>query len=331
MASYSQQLSRLAALFGGNQNSYGLPLANRNYIVDGNMESTISASAVVAAAGTSSGVATMYYVTAGATNGGTLATNAAPWTLGTEPIGMTSPVSNVLTWTQASAPTSAPAVYQRVENVQTLQNRAATFSCWLWCASGTQTVTNVQMVQNFGAGGSPSANVTTNVAVNWVLTTTPQRFSVLLSVPSIVGKTLGTAGSYLQAGVQYPASGTYAINTAQWQLEQSSPNAPAAGMPTAFEYRGQQAEAARVQRYYFAPGSQFNLAGQGTGTIFVQYHLPVPMRVIPAITASWGSGINATSGSFRFGDSKTAESSITNTASGAYSAVVTWTSFDARL
>jgi hypothetical protein len=266
MPSLSQQMARLAAIFGGNQNSYGLPMANRNYFVDGNMDSIITSSVAVAAAGSSNGVAAMYYGIAGATNGGTL---SASWSLGYDPVGMSSPVANSLVWAQTTAPTTAPSITQRVENVQTLQGRSATFSCWLWCASGTQTITNIEVLQHFGSGGSPSADVTVNVPVNWVLTTTPQRFSARLDIPSVLGKTLGTNGGthYLQVYLQYPIAANYTISTTQWQLEQSSPNAPATGMPTAFEYRGVQAELARVQRYYET--GNFRVRGQDANAAIV--------------------------------------------------------------
>jgi hypothetical protein len=94
--------------------------------------------------------------------------------------------------------------------------------------------------------------VQTNVTVNWTVTATPQRFSVLINVPSISGKTIGTGGystSYIEPIVYLPFGTTFSILSNQWQLEQCSPNAPATGYPTAFEYRGQQAEAARVLRY----------------------------------------------------------------------------------
>jgi hypothetical protein len=295
-------------------------LSGRNVIVDGNFDSLITTSAAIAANLSSNDVATMYYGIAGATNGGTL--SAGSWNvigIGTEPLGMTSPVANVLTWTQAAAPTTSPKITQRIENVQTLQGRSATFSCWLWCASGTQTITNLQVLQHFGTGGSPSADVTTNVPVNWVLTTTPQRFSVLLNVPTIAGKTLGTTSGthYLQVYVQYPIAASYAINTTQWQLEQSSPNAPPDGMPTTFEYRGVQAELARVQRYYdsflifmnqYAPSASF--------IVYQPYTFKASMRANPALAKSGGSITNISATAVATGDTEGCVLQATSTAAG---------------
>jgi hypothetical protein len=112
-------------------------------------------------------------------------------------------------------------------------------------------VTNLIAAQQFGSGGSPSADVVVDTPVNWTITTTPQKFSARVDFPSISGKTLGTNSDHrLQIGVWLPSGATYTVNTAQWQLEPCSPQAPAAGRPTAFEYRGYGAELGRVQRFY---------------------------------------------------------------------------------
>lgn len=296
MSSFSQKLSRLAALFAGNQNGYGLPLSNRNYFVDGNFDSLITPAGVALTAGQiSNTVATMYYGCVGTGGAGEL--YSAPFIAGTEPTGMTSPMANALYLQQTTASTGVvgssttpgPYIMQRVEGVNTLQNRSATFSCWLWTISGTAQVTEIGVVQNFGTGGTPSAQVLNNVSVNWTVTTTPQRFSVLLNIPSISSKTIGTSGlasSYLQINIWLPVGTIFTIGTTQWQLEQSSPNAPPEGMPTTFEYRGVQAELARVQRYYGT--TQTTLLSNG-GSSFggdIKYcYFPVTMRVAPSVIA----------------------------------------------
>jgi hypothetical protein len=256
MPSYSQQLSRLAALFGGNQNSYGLPLANRNYIVDGNFDQWISSSVVLGVAGFTNSVSPMYYNYAGVGGNATISKNVP--SIGTEPVGMTAPFTNAMLHNQTVASTgtfqtTGPYIQQLIESVRTLQGRSATVSMWLWCSSGTLTIPSIFVQQNFGTGGSPSSVASQTVSTNWVVTTTPQRFSVRVDIQAITGKTLGSNNNdNLTIMLPLPVGSTYSITTAQWQLEQSSPNAPAAGMPTAFEYRGQQAELARVQRYYEA-------------------------------------------------------------------------------
>jgi hypothetical protein len=257
------KIAKLLDLFGGNQSAYGIPFANRNYIVDGNFDQWV-ASSFTLTTGATYGGPVMYSVSAGTGGAGTLA--SADGT-GQYPLGMTTPNRYYASMTIATGSTgtvaasSAAAISQHVESARTLSGQSATFSCWLWTASGTMTIPSTLVRQNFGTGGSPSSGVSLDQAVNWVVTTTPQRFSVLVNFPSINGKTLGTSGNdYLNIGLWLPPGVTGTLNTTQWQLEQSSPQAPAAGMPTTFEYRGYQAELARVQRYYEA-GSLFMQSG----------------------------------------------------------------------
>jgi hypothetical protein len=84
-----------------------------------------------------------------------------------------------------------------------------------------------------------------------------------------------------------PAATVFTLDTAQWQLEQTSAKAPAAGIPTAFEYRGQQAEQARVSRYYqqVSANARFN-ASAGAG-IYMDVGLMWPaMRGVPATSVA---------------------------------------------
>lgn len=266
-----------------------LPLSNRNYVVDGNFDQWATTSAAANSSTFAYGPALMYESYAGAGGAATIAQGVFP--VGTEPAGTTSPVSNYYSHQQTTASTGAvgtnsPGIFQKVESVKTLQGRSATFSCWLWCTSGTQTITGVIASQLFGSGGSPSSLVIASPTVNWVLTTTPQRFSVRIDFPSIAGKTLGSNNNdCLQIGLWLPTGATYTINTMQWQLEQCSPQAPAVGLPTAFEYRGAAAELLRVQRYYVS--DLIGLMGNGfQANVYVAgfYQLPVSMRAVPSVT-----------------------------------------------
>jgi len=268
----------------------GVPFSNRNYIVDGNFDSWINSSTVLGVAGFNNNSATMYYNYAGQAGNATITRTS--WPMGTEPVGMTSPTVNYLSHQQTVTSTGtvanglAPYMNGRVESVRTLSGRSATFSCWLWVASGTQTITNVLMRQGFGTGGSPSGTVIIDPTVNWVVTTTPQRFSVRVDFPSVAGKTFGTDGKdCLYIGIWFPTTSGYTINTSQWQLEACSANAPAVGLPTAFEYRGAQAEIARIQRYFQSGATGWEFPGPATGTYSCAQWvtLPVIMRGAPNI------------------------------------------------
>lgn len=278
-----------------------LPLSNRNYIVDGNMESIIASSVALTAGGSTSAAATMYYVGAGTSGAGNVSTG--PMLPNNDPsFGMTSPNGNYLNFNETTPSTglvgsTGPFFMQRIEDARTLQGRSATFSVWLWTASGTASISMISLIQSFGTGGSPSAQVQTNVAVNWNLTTVPTRFSVRIDIPSAVGKTFGTNGystSYIEPVIWLPVGSTFNIVTTQWQLEQCSPQAPATGRPTAFEYRGQQAEAARVRRYYETlsgpTSSPYGSGGANSATIaYAVVRWLEPKRVIPSIYLSAAS------------------------------------------
>jgi hypothetical protein len=276
-------LSSLIGLFGGNQSAQGLPLSNRNYLVDGNFDLWNANSAAVTASN-AYGPSIMYRSGCGTAGAATAAIGTFT---GTEPAGMSSPAVNYYSHTQSTASTgtvalrTAPAIMQYVENALTLQGRVATFSCWLWCASGTQTISNIIMAQQFGSGGS--AAVVLDTAVNWTVTTTPQRFSVSVALPSVAGKTFGTS-HYLQVGLYLPSGAPYTINTAQWQFEQSSPQCGPAGAPTAFEYRGQQAEWARAQRYWYSYNAAWTQAGTGSLTQFLFLPFKQTMRAASTTT-----------------------------------------------
>lgn len=295
MISLAQKLARLADLFGGNQNGPGVPLSNRNYLVDGNFDQwTNGAGTLPTGLAYVAGAPTMYQVAAGTGGSGTIVPIGIT---GAFTPGLTTPIYNQISFTQSVASTgtvaagTAPCIIQHVESVRTLSARSATYSVWLWCAAGTVTIPSLVIRQNFGTGGSPSAAVVLDQAVNWVVTTTPQRFSVLLNFPSIAGATFGTNGNDLiTVGLWFPPGVTFQIYSAQWQLEQSSPNAPATGLPTAFEYRGYQAESARVARYYeYIAGGFYTALNINTSTTAYGVIPCRPKRGSPTVTPTAAS------------------------------------------
>ena len=262
------------------------PLANRNYIVDGNFDywtvenSSVSALAFYGAA--------MYRATAGA--GGAATLNQIVVTPAGEPTGMTSPVRKVLQFNQ-STPGTSPFIVQNMEDVSTLQSRSATFSVWLFSTTAI-TITQIILNQLFGTGGSPSPTASAPKTVNWVLpVNTWKRFSVRLDIPSIYGKTMGTTGNTdsLQVGISLPSGVTFNILMGQWQLEQSSPFSSSdingnGGAPTPFEFRGLAVEMIRVRRNYTSD----RVDGMGTASVAanvgVRVNFPVYMRATPAIS-----------------------------------------------
>jgi hypothetical protein len=195
---------------------------------------------------------------------------------------------------------TAATLFQRIEDVQTLSGKTATLSFYAKCSASTVVVTPT-ITQNFGSGGSPSANVVTVSSPTTVTTTTTwTRHTVTFTVPSISGKTYGTTRSdYLQVTLSGPASGTYTVDISDIQLEEG----PA---ETAFEQRPEGLELMLCQRFY-AASTMGLLAGTvgGSGSIMTQVisaaatvdreiMFPVQMRAAPTVTVfSPGTGVAA--------------------------------------
>lgn len=113
-----------------------------------------------------------------------------------------------LYWNVTTIPTSATyqRVSQKIENVNNLQSKKAGISFW---AKGDAAFDiNISMIQNFGTGGSPSAEVQTAQKTK-SLTTEWKYYELIIDVPSISGKTIGTDGnhtSYIELRLDMPAA-----------------------------------------------------------------------------------------------------------------------------
>lgn len=190
---------------------------------------------------------------------------------------------------------------QAIEDVTKLAGKTVTLS-FLAKADSSKNI-EVRMLQGFGSGGSPSAYVN-NIGQQLVaLTSTWQKKKITITVPSIIGKTLGTDGvhttaSWLRftfdAGSGYEGStvgqqsGTFDI--AQVQLEEGN-------IATPFEYRPYGLELSLCQRYYEI-GSGYGVSYASSGTAyqrsFVTYK--VSKRLSPAVVVTKVSGDATTPG-----------------------------------
>jgi hypothetical protein len=169
-------------------------------------------------------------------------------------------------------------ILHRIEDVSTFSGQTATLSFYM--KASTSVTLNPLMVQNFGSGGSSAVNTTLD---NINVTTSWQRFSITISVPSISGKTVGTS-SYLQImPIRKTSSFTGDIDIAQVQFEIGS-------SATTFVPAGggsQQAELALCQRYFirfnesvgFIGGAAGNSNNSTLGRTF-----PVVMRAAPTMS-----------------------------------------------
>jgi hypothetical protein len=193
-------------------------------------------------------------------------------------------------------------LFQRVEDVRTFAGKQVTVSFWAK-VDATKNI-SIELVQYFGTGGSPSAEVTSIGVTKVSVGTSWQKVTVTTTLPSISGKTLGTDGNhqttlniYFDAGSDFNArtdtlgqqSGTFEI--AQVQLEPGP-------VATPFEQRPIGTELALCQRYFcksyeidVTPGSvSYNLGNpnslSASSLIWIACNVsfPVTMRTNPSVS-----------------------------------------------
>ena len=190
---------------------------------------------------------------------------------------------------------------QKIEDITRLAGKTVTVSFWAK-ADSTKKIW-IEHKQNFGTGGTPTAEINAQNVQEFTLSSTWTKYSYTMTVPSIVGKTLGTDGvhtshtqiqiwfdvgsSYLSripTGVQQ--SGTFDI--AQVQLEEGS-------VATPFEQRPYGLELSLCQRYYqrFSFNSSSNaqpvfIGGfyNSTTQLVAMKPLLTTMRIAPSVSYS---------------------------------------------
>jgi hypothetical protein len=128
-----------------------------------------------------------------------------------------------------------------IEDVRTLAGQTATFS--LWAKSNTSNTLKLTFAQGFGTGGSSAVDIVPQQTVIGSLTTSWQRFTYTVNIPSISGKTIGT-GSHVF--IQLLADASKDLDVWGVQLEAGS-NATAFQTATG----NPASEYAACQRYYF--------------------------------------------------------------------------------
>jgi hypothetical protein len=191
---------------------------------------------------------------------------------------------------------------QRIEDIRRLAGKTVTLSFWAAAAAGTPRL-GVSLDQYFGTGGSPSPLVGgTGVAVT--LNTTWTRYSATFTLPSIAGKTLGTANdNFTGLNFWYSAEATFATRSGNigvqtgtvflWgvQLEIGSQATP-------LEKPDPRYDLSNCQRFYQAGGNARVTAYQtaGNGAAITQ-SLPVSMRATPTIATSNFTASNISSAS----------------------------------
>jgi hypothetical protein len=175
-------------------------------------------------------------------------------------------------------------VIQPIEDVRTFANQPITVS--FWAKSDSARTVYVDVVQDFGSGGS--ATVSTGAAASQNTSTSWQRFSFNITVPTISGKTIGTSSNIL---IRIWTSGNTTFTTDIWGVQ-----AEAGSVATAFQTATGtlQGELAACQRYYYVyvdgtSSQSFGTAGYYSSTdILTTVSYPVTMRTAPTFSVVSG-------------------------------------------
>ena len=226
---------------------------------------------------------------------GTVTYSAQTFTLGAAPVAgyESANFARIVTSGQTLA-TARADLNTPIESVRTLAGQTVTVSFWAKAASGTPKVA-IEVGQNFGTGGSPSA-YNPKYFGQVTLGTTWARYSVTATLDSISGKTIGTNNVdslnvllFVSAGSNLDArTGSLGIqtNTFDFWGVQAEPGSSATPFQTATGTLA--GELAACQRYYWRTTTtnvQKNIgtiAYANSSTIAIlNFTNPVAMRVPP--------------------------------------------------
>lgn len=186
-----------------------------------------------------------------------------------------------------------------IEYVNTLAGQQVTLSFVASTAAGTPKI-GVSIRQFFGTGGSPTTVVNQNVGIVSTSVTTPTRYSLTFTMPSVSGATYGTNGDdslgirlWLSSGTGQAAFAG-AIGIQNGTITLSDVQLEAGAVATPFERLPMAQQLAWCQRYFWRETSTSVsylysraafLAYSATHAVGTMAH-PVVMRAVPVVSPS---------------------------------------------
>lgn len=185
---------------------------------------------------------------------------------------------------------------QRVDTLRRLSGKTVALSFWARTI-GPAINLGLSVLQYFGTGGSPSANVTNIGVTQLALTTAWTRYTAVVALPSLAGMTLGTNGDDWTQFTFLLSTGTYVAGTANVGVQ--SGTAQFRGMQvevgvaaTALEASDPVRDLANCQRSYQT--GQILLEGyQSASLFFGAVAAPiVTMRVPPTVLVTLNASTN---------------------------------------
>lgn len=175
-------------------------------------------------------------------------------------------------YTQTGTSTGAGNFHQRIEDVRTAAGKTVTLS--FYAKASTAMTVNTYATQNFGSGGSTA--VSTASQANSI-TTSWQKFTHIITIPSISGKTIGSS-SYLRILFEMPIGAGFNFDLAQVQLEVGEGASD-------FEFLPYDVQLARCERYFQKVGQWVGAANNTTNWLgMVSAHNT--MRTSPSVGQS---------------------------------------------
>ena len=216
----------------------------------------------------------------------------------------------------AGSTSSNKVVHHRIEDVRTGAGGIVTLS--FWGKASTAHGSSIELGQNFGSGGSSQV---VPASQSYSLTTSWQKFTFNVTLPSISGKTIGTSSYLYIAFIRSLPASNVNIDIAQMQLEIGS-------TATDFEHRLYGEELALCQRYFIrvperdaSSAYAFLATGMATDTTAVDIPIffPVTMRANPTLATSGsirvynGGTVNPASGITLYSGSTTVSCLRVNT------------------
>ena len=147
-------------------------------------------------------------------------------------------------------------MHHRIEDVRTGAGKTCTLTFYAKASTGH--TSTVEVAQVFGSGGSSQV---TQSAQNYTMTTSWQKFTFTIALPSISGKTIGTSSYVYIAFIRSLSSSNVSIDIAQMQFEVGD-------VATPFEHESFAATLEKCQRYFYRiGGNETDALGSNVGRI----------------------------------------------------------------
>jgi hypothetical protein len=227
-----------------------------------------------------------------------------------------------------SATTNLAITEQRIEGVQSYAGQTITILGWVRRWSGTGNMV-VEAEQNFGTGGSPSSPVIAISPTTVTLTGSFAPFAVVLNIPSIAGKTIGSNDNdYLRilhwtsAGSSFAAR-TNSLGTQTIEVDFANVHIRVGAWTVAaindYRPRDPGTELFLCQRYFQLAGAGMTGLEESVNRIAFPVALSPEMRGVPSVALPSGSmGFRVSAGVDRFGVSVAVNAATTFTRRGGW-------------